>query len=380
MTDRDLWHFLSERTKRGLTLTWVALFVLSLLMQTMSLAAAEPVLAVDEEQFPELGIVKTADHESAVVAGDQIGFTVTIQNNGVDTAFDLSVIDELPGGFYWTIASQSGGWGISIELLPEVIGNDRFTLHFGPASLAPGAEATVHIVSGTDFGDCGLAPNTAFLSQGTGEGLTPVDDDSAAEEVRCPEIAFAKTSNDEDGIVEAGQIVTFTILAGVAEGRLTDAVITDTLPAGQTYVDGSQSSSPAEDSFAVSPDGRRLTWRYASLTDGDSAATIAYDVTIDANAEGGLTNVVELCVSKAHCQSSDETVELNPDDDDSPAFVPPVPLELTPPPTDALAPSTPASNPGFALMLILLAIAGFALTIGFLTPVPERARRRDRRG
>jgi fimbrial isopeptide formation D2 family protein len=289
---------------------------------------------------------------------------------------------------------------------------------------------------------------------------------------------------------------------------VTDAVITDTLPAGQTYVDGTQSSDPAEDSFTVSPDGRTLTWTYASLDDGDPAVTITYDVTIDDAAQGDLTNVAELCVSEVpNCESDDETVTPNPelgieksnnapietidlgdgttidlptaeegatvtytleytvqasvtnaiitdvlpvgvtyvdgtasndaqftfqsyddatrtltwtapsvdengsltydatidvgaadldqplinvatirsdqtppDDDDSPVFVPPVPQELTPPPTDTLAPSTTASNPGFALMLLLLAIAGLALAVGFITPVPEHVRRRDRLG
>ena len=440
---------------------------------------------------PELGIVKTADHTEAVVAGNPIGFTVTIANNGEGTAFDVSVSDTLAAGFDWTIESQSGGWSLVGDVLT-----------FGPADLAAGATATVHVVSDTNFEDCGLVPNTAFLSQGE----EPVDDDSASEEVRCPDIGIDKTSDDEDSLVDVGQTVTFTILVEVAEGPVTNAVVTDVLPAGQTYVDGSQSSNPAETSFQVN--GQTLTWTYASLSDGDPAVTITYDVTIDEGAASPLNNVAELCVSEVpNCESDDETVtpnpelgieksndapivavpvgdgttvdlptaeegdtvtytldytvqgtvhnavitdvlpegvtyvdgtassdaqftfvdyddatrtltwtaplvdengsltydatidegaadlaqplinvatidsdETEPDDDDSPVFVPPVPLELTPPPTDALAPSATAGNPGFALMLVLLAIAGLALTIGFITPVPESVRRRDRLG
>ena len=37
------------------------------------------------------------------------------------------------------------------------------------------------------------------------------------------------------------------------------------------------------------------------------------------------------------------------------------------------------SNPGFSLMLILLALAVFVLSLGYVTPVPERARRRTER-
>jgi hypothetical protein len=54
-------------------------------------------------------------------------------------------------------------------------------------------------------------------------------------------------------------------------------------------------------------------------------------------------------------------------------------LELTPPPTNILLPETGTSNPGFALMLVLLGVAGLALGIGFITPVPESVRRKERR-
>jgi len=256
---------------------------------------------------PELGIVKTADHSEAVVAGNPIGFTVTVANNGSGTAFGVTATDTLDAGFSWSIESQDGGWSL--------VGN---LLTFGPANLAPGGEegssSSVHVVADTDFEDCGLVPNTAFVFNNVTE--VPVDDDSAAEEVRCPEIDLVKNSNDEDGIVDIGQTVTFTILAQVAEGPVTDAVITDVLPDGQTYVDGSQSSSPAEDSFTVSPDGKTLTWTYASLNDGDPAVTITYDVTIDEGATGELTNVAEICVSELpNCESDDETVTPQPEID-----------------------------------------------------------------
>ena len=53
---------------------------------------------------------------------------------------------------------------------------------------------------------------------------------------------------------------------------------------------------------------------------------------------------------------------------------------ITLPPTDTLTSDEVSSNPGQALMLILLGLAGLAITIGFMTPVPVRVRRRDRQG
>ena len=77
---------------------------------------------------------------------------------------------------------------------------------------------------------------------------------------------------------------------------------------------------------------------------------------------------------------SDQTA---PDDDDANVTVPgevlhvtPTP-RITPPPTD-VAPATP-SNPGFNLVLVVLALGGLTLAVGLIAPAPAPARRRTRR-
>src|SRR6188474_1940933 len=54
MGSRGIWTFMSARTRRSLTLTWTALFVLSLLLQYFSFAAAPPALAAHNEGIFEL--------------------------------------------------------------------------------------------------------------------------------------------------------------------------------------------------------------------------------------------------------------------------------------------------------------------------------------
>ncbi|HEX5015488.1 MAG TPA: DUF11 domain-containing protein [Candidatus Limnocylindrales bacterium] len=319
---------------------------------------------------PDLGIVKSADHEDPVVAGGDIGFTVTIANNGEGTAFDVSASDSLPAGFSWSIESQSGGWSLA--------GND---LSFGPADLAAGEDATVHVVASTDAEDCGLVPNTAAIFQGE----TFVDDDSASEAVICPELTIEKSNNAPietidlgDGTTidlpsaEEGATVTYTLEYTLVDGPVDNGIVTDVIPDGLTYVEGTASDN-AEFTFedaVVNADGTTtLTWTAPTVS---ASGSLTYDVTVDV----GAADLTQPLINVATI-TSDQTP---PDDSESPVFVPPVPQELTPPPTDTLAPSTTASNPGFALMLILLAIAGLALSIGFITPVPEQVRRRDRLG
>jgi fimbrial isopeptide formation D2 family protein/uncharacterized repeat protein (TIGR01451 family) len=299
--------------------------------------------------------------------------------------------------------------------------------------------------------------------------------------------------------------VTYTIHVTVGEGPVTDAQLVDTLPAGQTYVDGSQTSNPAATSFAAASGS--LTWTWSSLA---TEATVTYQVTIDADAPtGDQTNVAEICVSEVpNCENADSTVtvpqltidksftgntggslpdgspqakegdtltytlaydltngpvtngvitdtlpeglayvtgsatnndeftfdsfdattrtltwkaatvtkdgsvtyqaqvlegaselaqplvnvatidsdETDKDSDNAQVFVavPPQEATATPkitlPPTSTIDGTDQPANAGSSLMLILLALAGFTLALGFVTPVPERVRRRNRRG
>jgi uncharacterized repeat protein (TIGR01451 family) len=248
----------------------------------------------------EINVEKVAD-DAEVVAGNQIGFTVSLTNSGEGDLTGLDFSDELPGGpgISWSIESGDAGWSITGSAPNQ-------ELVYSPTTLDAGITTSVHIVSDTTFDSCGVYDNTATVTTGNdGE-----DEASDSTGVRCPEIDLDKSHNDPDSIVGKGQTVTYTLDVNVVEGPVTNAVVTDELPVGQTYVVGSQSSNPAATSFLVSADGRTLTWTYASL--GDAGAVITYNVTIDANAPiGAQVNVAEVCVSEVpECESDDALVSV----------------------------------------------------------------------
>ena len=158
---------------------------------------------------------------------------------------------------------------------------------------------------------------------------------------------------------------------------MTDGVITDVLPVGITYVVDSASDSENNEFIFQGYDDatRTLTWTAEDVTEDGS---VTYQATIDEGAaelDQPLVNVATI-----------DSAETEPDDDDSPVFVPTIPAgatatpRITLPPTDTLASDTPASsNPGFALMLVLLALAAVTLVLGLVTPVPVSVRERSRR-
>ena len=252
---------------------------------------------------PALGIDKDPEHQDPVLIGSPIGFFVTIGNSGAGTAFGVTVSDTLDSDFTWSIATPVTGWSL--------VGN---VLSFS-GNLAAGATSTVHVTAPTTIGDgdqCGTVPNTAVLDHASIDP-TPA---SASETVQCPEIDIVKGANDD--LVEPNQTVTFLLDVEVVDGPVTNAVVTDDLPVGQTYVAGSAESrvSPAAaftaDEPTVSPDGRTLTWEFAALATGDPSLTIMYDVTIDANATTATqVNEAEICISELQL-CADDTEDVTP--------------------------------------------------------------------
>ena len=233
-----------------------------------------------------------------ILADDQIGYTITITNTGAGTAFGVTASDPLPVGLTWAMAPDSPGWTI-----------DAGVLSFGPAPLGPnGGSTSVHIVATTSTDDCGTVSNTVSLTYVGGQGS-----DRSDVAVRCPSVDLDKTTTDVDGLVEPNQTVTYGISVAVVDGPVTDAVVTDTLPVGQTYVAASESSTPAATSFAVSADGRTLTWTFASLPTDAVAATIGYDVTIDADASTApQTNAAQVCVAEQFVDCASDSVQVIP--------------------------------------------------------------------
>ena len=167
----------------------------------------------------EIDVAKEAD-DASVEAGEQIGFLVTISNNGTGLATGLSFTDALPGGdgINWSIESQSAGNPFSITGTAP-----NQSLVFAPTTLAAGASAWVHVVSATTADSCGAYDNTASVST-TNDGEDEAEDSTFVE---CPGLAIVK---DDAGATydEVGDVIHYTIKAtNTGNVTLHDVVITD---------------------------------------------------------------------------------------------------------------------------------------------------------
>ena len=242
---------------------------------------------------PSINIEKDVDDADRIVGQGQL-LTYTLELTVVNGPVTLSTVsDPLPEGQEFVSASHGGVYDVPTRTINWDLG----TLQSGDPILV--LTYDVQVAEDALPGD---QPNTATFD--TDE--TPPDDSS--ELVTVPDVTIVKDNEDADGVAGPGQTVTYTIDVTVIDGPVTDAVVTDHLPAGQTYVNGSQSSDPAA-TFEVLDGGSTLRWSWDSLDEG---AHISYDVTIDADAEvGEQTNTVEICVSElTNCKPGDSTVEV----------------------------------------------------------------------
>jgi uncharacterized repeat protein (TIGR01451 family) len=211
---------------------------------------------------PNLAIDKTADH-ATVNAGDPIGFSITVTNNGVGTAKSVTLNDPLPtgAGISWSISPAYPGPGTCN------IASNTLSCSFG--DMANGASATVHVVSNTTV----ATPCQAYLNTATAQATNNSQvQDSASTTVQCPALQITKTADAPS--VNAGDPIGFTISvkntgAGTAQG----GTLVDPLPTG-TGINWVESP----DSAACS-----ITAGVLSCTFGDMATNATASVHVMSN-------------------------------------------------------------------------------------------------
>ena len=321
----------------------------------------------DDSTVPvwRVAILKANDAEGSLVAGDAVVYTLTfaVQNGPIAS---MVVTDTLP---------------------PEVVNPSNFSV--APASVV-GRVITWNLANVVDGAKitytatiaAGTAPgsytNVAVITQGpcvAGE----CDDDSTVT-VRTPILTISKavTGNtdgvqdvplipDDDGgpapRAKIGDTLTFTLTYTLANGPVTNAVITDVLPQGY----GAPTAISDGGTYAAAT--RTITWSWASLA---ASGSVTYKVVVLAGADELAQPLVNLATI-----DSDDT----PADDDIQPVVVAGPVQqatatprVTPPPTDAQ--SNPAGDASGNVLLVLLAIVGLVAVLGVLSPAPARARRR----
>jgi uncharacterized repeat protein (TIGR01451 family) len=174
----------------------------------------------------DVSITKTADHTSPVSAGDQIGFTVEVENTGAGDATGVSLDDSLPAGsgsgVTWAVDSSVGTPARFV--LAGAPGSQ--TLSLASSTLPAGADYTIHITADTSATECGTYDNTATLTTGNANNPGPA---SAEESCTTADIHILKTADAAQ--VNVGSPIGFTLtVSNDGSGDAHGVTLNDTLP------------------------------------------------------------------------------------------------------------------------------------------------------
>ena len=240
-------------------------------------------------------VVMTKTGNGPLNVGQTGTFTITLTNNGPNAATNVQVTDPVPTGF--TAGTPSTG---------TYVGN-VWTI----PSLANGATATLtfnRVMTNADAGT--TKTNTASETQDT-YNPTPITDKTATINVNNAALTITKTANQAN--YNVGNNVDYTIqVTNSGPNTATNVVVTDTLPAGLTYL--SSTMGGVYDSAT-----RTVTWTIASLDNGvHFLAAVSAIVTSDA-AGKTVTNTL---------QAKDDQM-VDPVSTSASIYVPSAALELT---------------------------------------------------
>jgi uncharacterized repeat protein (TIGR01451 family)/fimbrial isopeptide formation D2 family protein len=183
-----------------------------------------------DPQQADLVVSKTVD-EAEPNVGDNVTFTVTLENLGPSTAQTVAVNDLLPAGLQFVSATTSAG--------NYSIGSGVWTL----GAVASGTTNTLQILATVLTPSSGPAQqltNTATATSTTPDPNPDNNTDDSTVTPRSADLAVFKTVDESEPSI--GELVTFEIVvANYGPDTATSVVVNDPLPSGLEFVSASAS-------------------------------------------------------------------------------------------------------------------------------------------
>ena len=259
----------------------------------------------------DLSVTKTVD-DATPGLGQNVTFTITLNNAGPDDATNVTLSDTLPADM--TLVSSTPSQG----------GYDTNTGIWTVGSVANGATASLQLVATVDT--TGVKTNTAEvtaadqadLDSTPNNGVAAEDDqDDAVVTPQAVDLSLVKSVSNATPNV--GDNITFTLaLSNAGPDPATNVNVGDTLPAGLTFV----SSNPSQGTY----DNVTGTWTVGSLASG-STGTLTIIATV---ATTGLkTNTAEVTAVDQVDVDSTPNNNLAAEDDQDDASLTPQTIDLS---------------------------------------------------
>lgn len=231
-------------------------------------------LTVDFGFFQPVDVqITKVDTVDPVNAGGSFAYTLTVTNNGPETATGVVATDVLPGGVSHVSSSASQG----------SISESNGTVTASLGTLASGSTATVTINVTADDDTVGTVTNNASVTTDQFD-IVSSNNSTNEETTVLPVIDLAVTKTDSPDPVNAGGTLVYTVLVtNSGPSMATGVILTDTLPAGVSFSTASTTTGTVGASNGV------VTANIGTLASGASA-TVTINVDVDDSTVGSVTN------------------------------------------------------------------------------------------
>ncbi|HZT94458.1 MAG TPA: DUF11 domain-containing protein [Gaiellaceae bacterium] len=251
---------------------------------------------------PGIHIVKTPD-AAQVNAGGQIGFTITVYNDGSGDVHGVQLSDLLPtnAGLSWSIAAQGSGWNGTCLIANGVLscgGTNGVTV---PAHTPlAGSPFTVHIVSPTSGATGGDCPDTGVVTN-TGEVTSSNGGSAEATASTCVQaivdLSITKVGSPASQTLGTGNITWMMVVTNNGPSSDTGVTITDPMPAGNTFVSAVSSKGSCTG-------GASLTCNIGSMAAGEQ---VVITLVTTPSTVGAQTNTVTVSGNRPETNTANNT-------------------------------------------------------------------------
>jgi uncharacterized repeat protein (TIGR01451 family) len=230
---------------------------------------------------PTLSITKTNDSGTSVNPGATVTYTVVVSNSASVTQAAAGVVltDTLPAGFTYTVGGGS---------------TKSFTL----GSINPGASVTTTYAASISVSQAaGTYTNTASAAASNAATVTATSNVAVVVPqvlgTESPDLSITKTVNSVTA--NPGDVLTYSVtVKNVGTSSALNVELSDTLPAGFTFVEG----------------GSTKTWNLGTLAAG-AETTITYGVAIgDDVSAGTYTNAATVSADGVSPRNAAVSVEV----------------------------------------------------------------------
>ncbi|TWU32279.1 DUF11 domain-containing protein [Novipirellula artificiosorum] len=259
----------------------------------------------------DLSLIKNATNLSPNM-GEAVTFRIELTNDGPDPATGVRVTDILPLGTSFVSTSLTAGTydaGTGLWDIGTVAAQSMVTLNIVATIDTPGSKTNTARVTTANEADPDSTPGNNILAED--------DQDEVTVTPPLIDLSLTKTANNDRPTL--GDNVDFTItVTNEGPNDATGVVVTDTLPAGLSFVSSTLSAGSYSSATGI--------WTVGDLAQGASA-TLTLTTTV--NAFDALTNVAEVTAADQADVDSTPGNNLANEDDYASATLTPASADLS---------------------------------------------------